>query len=297
MDIFKTLIKEICDEENIEFSILSKDWVIMLRKGNKVKFIIGNKFDLNTHASGLVFDDKYATYEVLKSLNIPIIEHNIYFKDYELEDVLNYFHSHDNSIVIKTNDGSCGTGVFHITIEDEIEPLLHRLFIKHMSVSICPFYNIKHEYRMFMINNECVLMYGKNRPIVYGDGIHTIKELLIEFNPNYFKDILVDEEYNSVLEKGEKYEYGWQFNLSRGSVPFEVEDEELKRKLIDLSKSITSKLDLGFCSLDIIDSLEGLYVIEINSGTMMKNYIEIVSNGREIAKEIYRSAIKSMFNL
>ena len=296
MDIFKTLIKEICDEENIEFSILSKDWVLMLKKDNKVKFIIGNKFDLNTHASGLVFDDKYATYEVLNSLNIPVIEHNIYFKNYDYNEVLDYFHNHGDNIVIKTNDGSCGTGVFHIIDENEIEPLLSKLFIKHMSVSICPFYNIKHEYRLFMINNECVLMYGKNRPIVYGDGVNTIRDLLIHFNPTYFRDILFEEEYNRVLDQGEKYEYGWQFNLSRGSVPFEVEDENLKNRLLDLSNSITSKLDLGFCSLDIIDSEEGLYVIEINSGTMMKNYAEIVSNGREIAKEIYRSAIKNMFN-
>jgi len=297
MDNFKTIIKEICEEEKIDFNIISKDWVIMLKKNNIVKFIIGNKFDLNTYASGLVFDDKYATYEVLKNLNIRVIEHNIYFKNDDYNEIINYFHNHDSSIVIKTNDGTCGNGVFHITNESDIEPLLNRLFIKHMSISVCPFYNIKHEYRLIMLNNECVLLYGKNRPIVYGDGIHSIKELLISFNSNFFKDILNDEEYNRILNKGEKYEYGWQFNLSKGSMPFEVKDELLKRQLLDFCSEITKKLDLNFCSLDVIDTEDGLYVIEINSGVMMKNYIEIVSSGHMKAKEIYRSAIKSMFNL
>lgn len=297
MDIFKTLIKEICDEENIEFSILSKDWVIMLKKDNIVRFIIGNKFDLNTHASGLVFDDKYATYEVLKSLNIPIIEHNIMFKNDDYNKCIEYFHNHNDEIVIKTNDGTCGNGVFHITKEEEIEPLLKKLFIKHSSLSICPFYNIKHEYRLIMLKNECALLYGKNRPIVYGDGQKTIRELLKDFNPNYFKDILTEEEYNKVLKKDEKYEYGWQFNLSKGSMPFEVEDDEFKNKLLDFCRNIAKKLDLNFCSLDVIDTTSGLYVIEINSGIMMKNYMEIVSNGKQLAKEIYRTAIKNMFNL
>jgi hypothetical protein len=148
-----------------------------------------------------------------------------------------------------------------------------------------------------MLNNECVLLYGKNRPIVYGDGISSIKELLIKFNTNYFKDILDSEEYNKVLKNGEKYEYGWQFNLSKGSMPFEVKDIEFKNKLLDFCKSITKKLDLNFCSLDIIDTDEGLFVIEINSGIMMKNYMEIVPNGKNIAKNIYKRAIKSMFNI
>jgi hypothetical protein len=145
-----------------------------------------------------------------------------------------------------------------------------------------------------MLNNECILLYGKNRPIVYGDGKSTIKELLTHFNPNFFTS-LEGKEFDRVLLKDEKYEYGWQFNLSKGSMPFEVTDTIFKNKLLKFSKKITSRLDLNFCSLDIIDSDSGLYVIEINSGIMMKNYIEIVSNGKEIAKEIYRKAIKSMF--
>lgn len=79
MKEFHELIKEICAENKIKCSILSKDWVVMLEKANQTRFISGYKFDLNRHGIGNVFDDKFATYEVLKNKNIPIIEHKIVF--------------------------------------------------------------------------------------------------------------------------------------------------------------------------------------------------------------------------
>ncbi len=295
MDEFQILIKEICEEEGIDYDILSKGWIIELKKDNRIKFLAGYKFDLNYHSTGLVFDDKYATYEVLKKLDVNVIEHNILFKKNSYSKCIEYFLSHNKNIVIKSNEGTCGNGVYHVTSEEEIKPILDKLFTKNISISVCPFYEIKHEYRLIMLNNECVLLYGKNKPVVIGDGIHSIKELLIKFNPNYFTNKLNNNDYDRILNKDEIYEYGWQFNLSKGFMPFEVLDINLKNELLKLSEKITKTLDLNFCSLDIINTNEGLFVIEINSGIMMKNYIEIMPNGRSIAKEIYRSAIKSMF--
>ena len=74
---FKEIIKEICTEDNIKYKFLSKDWVIMLEKDGKTRFISGYKFDLNSHGIGLIADDKYALYEVLKSKNIPVIAHKL----------------------------------------------------------------------------------------------------------------------------------------------------------------------------------------------------------------------------
>ena len=94
---FKEIIKEICIEDNINCKFLSKDWVIMLEKDGKTRFISGYKFDSNSHGIGLIADDKYALYEVLKSKNIPIIEHKIVYNktnnlDYAV-DVFTYYSS------------------------------------------------------------------------------------------------------------------------------------------------------------------------------------------------------------
>ena len=65
---FLRIIKEICNELDINYEFLSKDWIIKLSKDEKIRFISGYKFDLLNHASGICFDDKYATYEVLNSI-------------------------------------------------------------------------------------------------------------------------------------------------------------------------------------------------------------------------------------
>ena len=76
---FKKIIKEICDEENINYSVISKDWIIVLEKNNVTNIITGYKFGINNHALGELLDDKYATFELLSKKNIPIIEHNIIY--------------------------------------------------------------------------------------------------------------------------------------------------------------------------------------------------------------------------
>ena len=281
------LIKEICDELGIKMSILSKDWIIMLEKDSKTRFIAGYKFDCNQHGIGSVMDDKYAMYEVLSKKGIPVIEHAIAFRpnndnDYakesnRYEDFLEYFEKHQENIVLKANDGTCGKEVFHVTTKED-------------------FYSIKNEYRLIYLENECVLLYGKKRPVVIGNGKDTIRQLLRQFNPSFFNQKLESDRYNQVLEKNEIYEYSWKFNLSNGAMPFEEENEQLKEKLLQLGNNISREINLKFCSVDIIVTEENeLLVMELNSGVMMSNYMKIMPEGRNQAKRIYKKAIEAMF--
>jgi len=301
--IIHKVIREICEELNIDFKLLSRDWIIKLEKNNKIRFVSGYKFDLNTHAIGEIIDDKYGLYEILKDENIPIIEHNIiYSKDNnsdfaigynDYNKVKDYFKTHNNSIVIKPNTGTCGKGVYHIENIDDIEPTLELLFNKNYSLSYCPFYNIKKEYRIIVLNNKIKLIYQKERPIIKGNGINTIKELLIDFNKNYFIDKELDEEYDRVLDKNELFEYSWKFNLSKGSISSIVTDEEIKNKLTNITNKILNKFNMKFVSIDIIDTDNKLLVMEINSGVMMKNiYYQL---GEDIVKDIYKDAIIELF--
>lgn len=50
--------------------------------------------------------------------------------------------------------------------------------------------------------------------------------------------------------------------------------------------------------IDIIKTFDDEYkIIEVNSGVMMENLINLKYNGREIAKEIYRKVINFIFNV
>ncbi len=306
MKEFHNLIAEICEEEGISYRFLSKDWLVMLERNGKTKFISGYKFDLNGHAFGNIMDDKYAMYEVLVAKDIPVIPHLILFRpnnfreyaksanDYQRAHT--FFQENHCDIVIKANEGTCGTEVYHITDVHDLEPCLDQLFVTNFSISLCPFYSIKTEYRMIVLHGQCVLMYGKKRPVVIGDGKKTIRELLQEFNPYYFKNRLQDEVYSHILKNGEEYEYSWQFNLSKGSIPFVVKEDKICSKLLSIVNRIVKELKPGFCSIDIVETIDGkMFVMELNSGVMMKNYLNFVPNGREIVKGIYKNAIKEMF--
>lgn len=301
---FQDIIKQICEQLDIECNILSKGLVIELKKDNKIKYIYGFKFDLNNHALGQILDDKYALYEVLKSNNINVIEHNIvyginnqneYAKGYNsIEYVKKLFNKYNNNIVLKVNDGTCGNNVEHITNIEDLESTYLKLISKKISISLCPYYDIEIEFRVIILNNEIKIMYRKEKPVVIGDGVSTIKELLVKFNYEYFKNYDEDNK-NVVLPMNEEYTYDWRFNLSRGARMSEEIDDIDRKEVEKLALFTSKKLNFKFCSVDIIKSGSKYYIIEINSGVMMRNFIMQASDGFNRTYNLYKEAVIEMF--
>lgn len=303
---FKEILKEICNEENIKMTYLSKGWIIMLEKNNQCKFIAGYKFDLNPHALGEICDDKYALYELLKTHNLPIVDHHLAYlpnnqESYaqgcnNIEYLKELFHQNEESVVLKINNGTCGEGVYHITDERNLEKSYKDLEKYNCSLSLCPFMKVENEYRVIMFHNNPELIYKKELPIVYGDGKSTIKELLIKFNYEYFKNYNENNK-DLILKKNEEYIYNWKFNLSGGAkISLDIQ-KNLKNEILNLAKTVSKTIGLEFGSIDIIKTLDNkLYVLEINSGVMMDNLIKELNNGYDIAKKIYTKAIKMLFN-
>lgn len=296
MNNVQKIIKEICEEKGINFKLVSKDWVIILEKGKKIRYITGYKFPLNNQAVSKVCDDKFALYDVIKEFNIPVAEHVILFKNYDKQKILNYCEKYNFKMVVKSNTGTCGNDMFYITKKSELFKKIDKLLNKHYSLSLSPYYDIKTEYRNIVLNNNVELVYGKKKPVVIGDGKSTIYELLCEFNKNYFEKIKNDGKLKKVLKENEVFEYNWQFNLSKGSMPFMIDDNKLVNKLKKLALEITQKLGTSFVSVDIIELTNGeLLLLEVNSGVMMDNLSKNLEDGYDIAKNIYSKVIDEMF--
>lgn len=294
MKNFLLVIKEICNELNIDYKTISKDWITILEKDEKVHYIVGYKFDLNGNGISRIMDDKYAFYELVKLYKFPIIEHNIIFKNYDKKEVETLFCKYNKEVVIKINTGTCGKDVYKVNKIEELFKLLDDLLNNNFSLSLCPYVNIKNEYRVILLDDEVLLTYGKIKPVVYGDGKKSIKDLLIEFNPYYFNKI--DNLPKKILKTNEFYEYSWKFNLYQGAMPFLEIDDKIKKKIIKEGLKIAKKLNLRFCSLDfVIDDNDNLLLMEANSGVMMDNFIKIIPNGMDIAKDIYRKVINKMY--
>lgn len=117
MDKYIQIIKRICEELNIKMKLLSKDYVIMLEKDSKIKFIFGYKFSNNDQAIGNIFDDKYGTSDVLAALDIPCVEHKIFYRESNkneyalncnsIESIIDYYYKNNEDIVLKPNNGTC----------------------------------------------------------------------------------------------------------------------------------------------------------------------------------------------
>lgn len=296
MNNVQKILKEICDELNIKFTLVSKNWVIVMEKEDKVRYVVGFKFPLNDQASSRVCDDKYALYEVMKHFEIPVTEHFIIHKNYKKENIINVCNKYNNDVVIKANLGTCGNDVYHRTDIDSIYEVIDELLIDNYSISLCPYYDIKTEYRSIILNDNVEVVYGKIKPIVIGDGKKTIYELLLDFNNVYFSSVSCNEELSRVLDKDEVYEYSWKFNLSKGAMPFFLEDKEKENTIKKMALEVAKVLGIKFASVDIIELYDGtLLVLETNSGVMMSNFSVNLEEGKDIAKDIYAKVIKEMF--
>ena len=292
MNEYNELIKEICKEENIELNIYQGNWLKELRKGNITKYIVGYKFSLNNQGISLVVDDKGLFYDVIKD-KLPIIIHHVLFNNYDSDEVLNLFHKYNNKVIVKGNIGTCGKEVYKITNEKRLFNIIDRLFENQYSISLCPYYDIDKEYRLIVLNNEVKLIYSKENPIVIGDGIKTIKELLLDFNSTYYSNNQVNNP-DYVPKLDEKVIIEYRFNLSNGARVNKNIDNELKDKLIKLAKEVINYTNLSFGSIDIIKTNDNeLLLMEANSGVMMNNYLKQTGD-YETVYNIYRDAIINM---
>ena len=300
MKKFQQIIKEIALELDIRYTFLSDDYIIKLEKDNIIKFIYAYKFPLNDQGISLILDDKYAFYSVLKNLNIKTVEYLPIYKNYDKKELIKYLNK-EKQVIIKSNNGTCGSEVFKIENEADLFFKIDFLLTKNSPVLISPYYDIRNEYRLIVLNNEVKLLYGKKRPIIIGNGEKTIKELLQEFNSNYFTDsnlYNLNIEFDKILKLNEKLEIDFKFNLSKGAILFFPDDMVLNNKLKNIALSISQELNIKFASIDIIElNNQELLVLEANSGIMMDNFIELSENGYLDAKCIYKEAILSLFTL
>ncbi len=306
---FSKIIKEICEEQNIEEKMLSYNWIRELKKGDIIHHIINYQLDLNTANAYNISNDKFATYEVLSSNNIPTIEHRMIFnpqtrsnwyEDKFIKDAEKLLLENDNKVVIKANDSSKGKDVYFCSSKKEIENTVKQLFSENKNtLSACPYIDIDYEYRVIYFYGEILYIYKKEKPFVLGDGNKTLKQLINEKNKEYNINIEIINflDLNYVPYNGEKVIISWKHNLSNGAIPIVInEDEEYIDKIKSIALSAGKAMNINFASIDIaLTKNKKVLVMEVNASVCMNTFTERIPNGYNIAKDIYRKAIKKMF--
>ena len=303
---FVKIIKEICEEEQISLKSYSFDWIFELAKNGRIRYILGYQFGLNTASVNSICCDKAAASEIMTAHGIPNIEHRLFASPGEQKFVgktgcwaqLIKLLQEKGTLVIKPNDGTGGDRVFKVSNAYELETAVHKVFEKSGYLAASPFYDIENEYRTIMLDGAARLVYVKRRPHLTGDGTSTVAELFIrhvsgsnlntEDNPDLGRA-------DRIPAKGERILLGWKHNLGLGARAELLEDGPLKKEIEDIVAAVAICLGVRFASIDVALTNEGLKVLEINSGVMMENFAGQDETSREIAKSIYRDAIRLMF--
>lgn len=305
---FYSVINELCQEMNIKLEKLSFGWILKLSKDGENRYIIENRFDINPEAAGKIACDKYATYEVLKSQNVPVIEHKIIFNPPKRKRYMDYKEvwetvknelSEDEYVVVKPNYGSEGIGVYLCHNFNEVKKSIETLFGMQNSISLCPYYNIKKEYRVFYLDGKVYLIYGKTKPYVIGNGKDTLGELIKKLNlpsKSVVKENLKLLNLKYIPKENEKIEISWKHNLSGGAEPEVLEPGKLYDEIKALAIKAGKAMNIKFATIDIIETKKGeLYVLEINSGIGSSILINKIEQTYEIIKSMYRDAINKLF--
>lgn len=256
------------------------------------------QFDLNTQASGNICTDKSATYAVLSRNSVPAIAHYfVCMSDHsyggiDCDKMLRKY----GKVVTKPNNGAKGENVHVCEALKEIDDSLARIWDSGDDAVICPYYDIDVEYRIFMLDGEAYLVYGKHRPSVIGDGESSVAQLIADVHVPSDSRIELDMDY--VPDVGEHVTVAWKHNLTNGAMPFPPPNDETRDAVVGIAKAAVAALNVRFCTVDVAHCQDGEYcVIEVNSGVCAIKLLERSDDDtKDKIMRMYADAIRKMFD-
>lgn len=305
-DYFPELISELCNEYGIGLNTLHDGRIRILSLNGEERIIWSKKFEINSVISARIADNKSSAYEVLKRNNIPCVRHKRYICRYEnnscyldkasLQNIycdLEKYHE----VVLKPENGYEGTDVYRCSCIEDISQILKRFQKPYSYICSSPYYSVKAEYRTVCLNGKAVLSYQKVLPFVTGNGKDTIQQLIRQKYDNTDNFSLISGKYDQIPPSDENVVIGWKFNLSQGAKSNQIVNPTVLETVQTLSLMAARAIHINFSSVDIIETFSGEFlVMEINSGVVLNQFIEDNPKNYNIAKNIYRQAVFSMFN-
>lgn len=307
-DTYEKIIYDLCKKHHIDIEKISDESIYKLTHNNHVHFIWSRRFDLNSTIASRIADNKYATYKVLNASGIDTVP---CYKVSRI-DTEDYFVSHLSiseictecllkykSIVIKPNNSYEGMDVYKCSCLKDVEKTLYKIEKKYKNLVISPYINAQAEYRLFFLNQHILYAYKKIKNHIICDGSSTIVELLVKNNVDISKiDSDIYKLFNITYPIGYKFELNWKFNLSQGANCISIDDPNLYKELSNIAIAAATAINIKFATVDIlVDEYNNKYVLEINAGVAMDQFIIKYPDGLKIASSIYEQALISMFDV
>ncbi len=263
----------------------------------------------NNATASTLASDKYFTNIVLESAGIPTLGGEYFFlherrrahraAGHEREDALEHFRKLGESAFVKPLLGSRGDFAQAVHGEASLVRYLHEVSQHYDSILIQPVVS-GIEYRIFLLDEEIVYSARKYPPFVLGDGIGSIRSLLIAHNEALrsrgLSPVSVDRDVSLdvVLPKGKRWDIPGRMNLSAGGTMV-IEAPRSQAALI-LAKNAVQALGLRVAAVDMFTDIggdpEATGVIEVNSSPSIRLLEE--SGRSDLILKIWRHTFLAM---
>jgi glutathione synthase/RimK-type ligase-like ATP-grasp enzyme len=294
-------VRRLAAERGVEVASFAGDWILRLTRGAWTEHVVGYVFPLNSAGARAVSADKAATAELLAARGVPCVAHHLVLRP----DLAPYVGSGGNwrrlldlgerhgwDLVVKPNEGTGGEGVVRVRSARELEAAIHDGFARHRALALSPFHEIETEYRAVLLDDEGLLTYAKRRPVVVGDGARSVGVLAEAAGLD--ASLLALDLRGRVPDEGRRVLLDWRHNLQLGSVPRPIDDAATRAEVERLAAAAAGTLGLRFASVDVVETADGLAVLEANAGVMLEAYARAVPGGPATAQQIYGAALDAL---
>jgi glutathione synthase/RimK-type ligase-like ATP-grasp enzyme len=307
--IFLETLKGYCSRHGIAIEVRCDGWLVVMQRGALRRCAFGYDVGLNSAVAHRIANDKAATSEILSAAGIACVPHTLFLSPAMNEYVsqpgswaamLALLAEHPQGVVVKPNEGSTGESVFTVSSPPALELAVSRIFASHLSLAMSPRVDIADEMRVIVLDGEALIVYGKNRPSIMGDGKRSLLELALATTPVARRSTVLPgmigdldkADLDNIIPHGERRLLNWRHNLDSGAEPALLTEGKAREACVALAVQAAHAIGIRFASVDVVQIDGGWRVLEVNSGVMME---ALSRRHPELVEAAYHSALDKVF--
>jgi glutathione synthase/RimK-type ligase-like ATP-grasp enzyme len=282
-----------------------------MQRGEQRHLAFGYDVGLNSAVAHQIANDKAATAEILKLSGVPCVPHTLFFGPKlgaylpaagSWEAMLRLLGEYREGLVVKPNEGTSGEAVFLVKTKPQLELAVAKILSASPSLAVSPYVAIEDEIRVVLVDDRPMIVYGKNRPAVTGNGKQSLLELALAATPveqrsiilpGLIGDLDVDRaDLDAILPQGDRRVLNWRHNLDGGARPALLEQGETRDACVRIAIEAAKAIGLRFGSIDVVRIGGAWQILEVNSGVKMEALGKLHP---ELVEATYAAALDKVF--
>lgn len=301
---------------SIPYRRLTEGSLVQFGWGSKQRRIQAAETDRSGAIAESIAQDKELTKRLLDAVGVPV---PIGRPVTSLDDALQAMQEIDAPVVVKPQDGNQGKGVTVNVVTREHLEIAYAAAAEISDEVLIERYIPGHDFRLLVVGNKMVAAARRDPPLVIGDGVHTVKELvdIVNSDPRRgeghatsltkirFDEIAIARlavqgyTQDSIPVKGSRVVLRNNANLSTGGTATDVTDD-VHPHLAASAVSAAQMIGLDICGVDMVcenvhlpmEELGG-GVVEVNAAPGLRMHLQpSYGKGRAVGEAI----ISNMFD-